>query len=675
MPIDSRVKTAADVVSALWRRMAAWRNSLLGGALVLSLMGVSVTPFWRGIELKGFDLLSVITAPEKSTLPIVLVGIDDASLAELKLRWPWPRSMHARLTDALKQAGAAVIVFDVVFEYPSEKSEDDALADAIRRAGNVVLAAGIVKQETAHGTSWTRQDPLPAFREAGGLAGLVNLEFDRDQVMRRIPDSAEALWRRIATRLQVALPEAVMPRPPQKGDLIRYLGPTGTFPRVSYYQALDPARNLPPGELANTVVIVGRDTRAASDIGSAQLDTFATPYTSFGGELMPGMEIHATILENALGGHAITPAPTAANLGLLIVTSLLALVAMRSFRPLVTGLVALLLTVVLALAAWGLFVYSHVWLAVGMPIVGIGSAYVMQSLLAFMVERHRRLEVKRMFSRYVPTEVVEELAAHPERLTLGGEHRELTIMFTDLANFTTISERIEPKQAAALLNRYLTDMNEIIFRHAGTVVNIMGDGIMAFWNAPLKNPAHAINAVRAAVDMQSAMHALRAKLLADGLAPVHMRIGINTGIALLGNMGSDYGRIIYTAIGDTVNLAARLEGANKLYGTDILLSGETTKQLDGTILLRWVDLVRVKGKSQAVEVLTPCANASLVAMSDAAIDAYRRRDWDAAHALWKKVLDIAPGDTLAPLYLEWIDAYRKAPPPDDWDGSSSLDSK
>jgi len=356
-------------------------------------------------------------------------------------------------------------------------------------------------------------------------------------------------------------------------------------------------------------------------------------------------------------------------------TTILAVLAMRRFRPVVSGLFAALLAILLAGFAWVLFTHANIWLPVAMSLVSVASVYVLQSLLAFMVERHQRLEVKRMFSRYVPTEVVEELAAHPERLTLGGEHRELTIMFTDLANFTTMAEGMDPKAAANLLNRYLTEMNEIIFRYGGTVVNIMGDGIMAFWNAPLENPAHAPNAVRSAIDMQTMMHTFRAKIIADGYAPISMRIGIHTGVALLGNMGSEIGRLTYTAIGDTTNLAARLEGANKAYGTDILLSGETARKLDGSILLRRIDLVRVKGKTQAVEVLTPCNNANLVAMSDAAIQAYRQRNWDASRALWQSVLNAAPDDSIAPMYLQWIDAYRKNPPPEDWDGSSALDTK
>ena len=249
------MNTVTAVAIGLRRSFTAWRKPALAALLVLVLTGLSVTPFWQAIELKGFDFLTVLTAPKKSALPIVMVGIDDVSLAELKQRWPWPRSLHARLIDALNAAGAAVIVFDVVFDYPTLKAEDDMLAQAIQRAGNVVLAAGLVKQETAYGTAWLRQDPLSIFLDVGAEVGLVNLAFDRDQVMRRIPDSADAFWRKIAARLHTVMPDAPLAMEPGDSAMIRYLGPSGTYPRISFYKALDAARYLPTGEIANADLV------------------------------------------------------------------------------------------------------------------------------------------------------------------------------------------------------------------------------------------------------------------------------------------------------------------------------------------------------------------------------------------------------------------------------------
>lgn len=219
--------------------------------------------------------------------------------------------------------------------------------------------------------------------------GLANLLYDRDQALRRIPDNDDAFWRRVVARLRQQLPGANFAAPPPEGALIRYAGSPGTYPRISFYQALEPQRYLPEGELAGALVIIGRDTRSAADSGAAQVDTFATPFTQAGHAHMVGMEIHANVFKNVLSGKAI--------------------------RPLSAG-------------------------------AGVAVA-------AYMAERKQRLLIKQMFSRYVPEALVEQLAAHPERLTLSGEHRELTLLFTDLAGLTTLSESLTPQQTAELVNR------------------------------------------------------------------------------------------------------------------------------------------------------------------------------------------------------------------------------
>lgn len=387
------------------------------------------------------------------------------------------------------------------------------------------------------------------------------------------------------------------------------------------------------------------------------------------------MELHANILENVLAGQSVNPAPGWAGNVLLGLAMLLAAPAMRRFRPVISALAAGAFMATVAGLAWALFVHANVWLPVGITLLGVAMLYVAQAIAAFIMEREQRLMVKRMFSRYVPEAVVEQLAAHPELLKLGGEHREVTLMFTDLAGFTTLAEKLEPKRAAELLNRYLTAMNQVIFRYGGTIDKFIGDAIMAFWNAPLADPAHALDAVRAACDMQAAMAGLNTQLVADGLPRLGMRIGVHTGVALVGNMGYEIGRLNYTAVGDAVNLASRLEGANKAYGTNILLSVACADKLGGQIPLRRVDLVRAKGKNEAVEVLTPCADQALVEASDAAVLAFRRAQWDGAATLWRDVLKIAQDDALAQLYLRRIEAFRANPPPDDWDGSVALDSK
>jgi adenylate cyclase len=280
--------------------------------------------------------------------------------------------------------------------------------------------------------------------------------------------------------------------------------------------------------------------------------------------------------------------------------------------------------------------------------------------VAFLAERRRRDEMRRAFALYVSPEVVDHVMADPERLKLGGERREITALFSDLQGFTTLSERLDAEQVARILNMHFTRATAIIKRHGGSVNRFMGDGIMATWGAPLDDPEQAVHACRAACEVQEDMNALRARLAADGLPPIHLRIGLHTSVAVVGNLGSS-DRFDYTAIGDGVNLAARLEGVNKLYGTGILVSGETVGRLRGAVPMRSVDRVIVKGKTEAVEIFTPCADPAVVEVNARAIAAWRERRWDDAEALWKQVAALHPDDSIARIYLERIVAARVAP--------------
>jgi adenylate cyclase len=284
----------------------------------------------------------------------------------------------------------------------------------------------------------------------------------------------------------------------------------------------------------------------------------------------------------------------------------------------------------------------------------------------------RRREITRVFSLYVTPQVVDYMIAHPERINLGGERREITLMFTDLKGFTTISEKHTPEQVTHLINRHFTAMTDIVLEHEGTVVQFVGDAIMAFWGAPLDDADHAHRAVAAAVAMQNGMAALRAEFAKEGLPAIHMRIGIHTGSVLVGNLGSAK-RFGYTAVGDDVNLAARLEGINKLYGTGIMVSGETARRIEGRVALRPVDRVIVKGKSQAIDVFTPCDDTKVVELTRDAISLFRGREWDAAEARLRDLLALVPEDGIAALYLERIAAFRIAPPAAQWEGSVELD--
>jgi adenylate cyclase len=635
---------------------------------------LSATAQWERLETKGFDELAIFTAPNRSAFPITIVGIDEASFHELGLQWPWPRSLHAELIDRLTKAGASVIAMDVVFAEPSGfgNKDDQRLADAIRRSGNVVLAADQFYTESAGVKQWLRVDPLPMFTGAGGQTGLASIALDRDLVVRALPDSQDALWRAIVRRLMQQHAEISPNLAIKPGSMIRYAGADHTFPYVSYHEVVKPTGSIPDDFFKDQIVIVGRDSKAAADIGMAQADMFATPFAAHGRYLVPGAEIHANILETVLAGQAITPVPITARLALLAAAALGSALLMRRWRPVLSALAGVASMALVVLLDWYLFLNWQLWLPAFSTLAAVPAMYVSLGGLSFLREQARKREVTQAFSLYVTPQVVDQLLAHPEQLKLGGERREVTFMFTDLAGFTTFSEALSAERVVYLLNRHFTDMTDIVLKHDGTVARFIGDAIMAFWGAPLDDDKQALHAVTAAIEMQEGMQRLREEFVAEGLPAIHMRIGIQSGSAILGNLGSAR-RFDYTAIGDDVNLAARLEGINKLYGTGIMVGDATARQVAADIPLRRVDRVIVKGKSQPVEVFTPCADPEIIRLNDEAIQLFRTQQWDASEQLWKELSERQTGDDIAQLYLERIAEFRAAPPAAKWDGAVALD--
>lgn len=649
------------------------RTAIFGVALLLAVLGglLPLSRFWQEAEARGYDLLTVLTAPEKSALPITIIGIDEASFAHLGQRWPWSRRLHAKLIDRLSASGAAVIAFDVIFSEPATPAEDAAMADAIRRAGNVVLASDYVYQETAAARQWLRVDPLPGFIQAGAMAGLAGATIDRDTILRRFPLFEDALWRSTIQTLQRTRPGLIGEVSVAPEARIRHLGPPHTFPYVPYYKVIEDDDSVPPGFFQDQIVLVGRDLRASPEVGMAQADMFATPFLVRTGQLIPGVEAHATLIENALTGQIVYPAGNGPALLALLAALGLALPAMLRFHPLGSGLWAGALAAAAAAASYWLFGSRHLWLPVANVLLVLLLFYLTVGLWSYLAERRRATNIKSAFSKYVSHDVVEQMIAQPDRLRLGGERRELTLLFSDLQGFTSLSEKLPPDAVASLVNLYLTEMTRVIMAERGTVDKFIGDSVMAFWGAPLDDADHALHAVRAAIAMQGAIDRLQPRFMQLGVSEVRQRIGLHTGEAIVGNMGSDE-RFDYTALGDTVNLASRLEGANKAYSTKILLSETTARAVAGQIGLRIVDRVRVKGKQHSIDIYTTCDDAHLGALTESAFAAYRRGDWETARGAWREVAAYREDDVLAPVFLKRIDSLERQAG-GEWDGVTALE--
>jgi len=670
--INSQMKVTALFFAKA--KLSLTAPTLIAAFWLIVVVLMSFTVVWQQVELKLLDRLMVLTAPNKSNYPITIVGIDAESFAKLGLQWPWPRSLHADLLDRLSADGAAVVAFDVLFSEPSGRGpEDDQLfAQSIKRSGHVVLAADRIYRETGATSEWQRLDPLPLFLQAGAQIGLATVPLDQDLVVRQVPDSSEALWRTTVLRLIQEHPELAPNLSSEAGSYIRYVGSDHTFPYVSYHEIVQPDGSLPTGYFKDQVVLIGLAARASPNAQSAQADLFHTPFLANTGGLMPGAEVHANLVETALARNAIKRLPDVALLLLVSMTVATSAWVMRNWRPVRSALASVFLMLVIVGGAWASLQRLNLWVPSVAMLAAVLLIYLSLGGRSYMIELARRAEITRAFSLYVTPQVVAYMIAHPEQMKLGGERRNITLMFTDLAGFTSISEAHSAERVTYLLNRHFTDMTDIVLEHHGTVVTFIGDAIMAMWGAPLVDDEQAYRAVSSAIAMQKCMSLMRESFAKEGLPPIHMRVGIHSGSAVVGNLGSAK-RFDYTAIGDDVNLAARLEGTNKVYGTNILVSLDTVMLIGGRIPFRPVDRVIVKGKSQAIEVFTPCEDAQVIELTERGIDFFRSQQWDAAQAVLDELNALVPGDEIVKLYRKRIDEFRSAPPGENWTGAISLD--
>jgi adenylate cyclase len=642
----------------------------LGAALavVAASAALYAAHVWESLDNLLFDSFTVLGAPGlRVSSPVMIVGIDEPSFSEVGLRWPWPRELHAKLVTELTRAGVSVIAFDVLFSEPSDELGDARLAEAIRASGRVVLAGDVALQSTEHMRGLQRIEPLPAFREAGARTGIASIEVGRDQVVRQFPQDPESFWRVAAERHGTPFAS------PGPGALLRYSGGED-IGYVSYYQALDAARLLPEAALRGKIALVGLALKTSPDPLRRASDTYATPFLRFSKLYAPGVEIQGQFVAAALAGHAIRPLAPAWAIALSALALALGILGMRQWRVVRCTLLALGFAAVLIAASFLLFDRFFLWLPVALPVGVMLGLYAARATTAYLDEIRRKLEIRRAFEFYVAPAVVAQMTSHPERLVLGGERRELTVMFTDLAGFTSISEGMAPEGVARILNEHLTRMADIVLRFGGTIDKFIGDAVMAFWGAPLDDPAHARRAVEAAIEMQLEMARWHREAAGQIPPDLAMRIGINTGSVVVGNLGSR-NRFDYTVIGDAVNLASRLEAVNKIYGTEILLTGATASRAGDGIAFRHVDRIRVKGKQDAIEVFTPAGAVALGGEDEAAIAAYRAADWDRAESLWRAVLARVPGDGIASTYLERIAGYRREGVAAGWDATFTLDSK
>ncbi len=561
------------------------------------------TRLGEDLERKGLDILFLLRGPLNKTPPIVIVSIDDSSFDQLKLQWPWPRSLHALLVDILTEEGASVIGFDVLFFDPSNPADDGAFKEAIRRSGRVVLAGDVEKVKEKGFGRITIHKPLKMFRKVARAWGLTSVFPDSDNVIREgyVTWNGYHSFDYVVAKLYAESKGRRLKEPPGDFFFINYVGPPRSIPTVSYYQALNPDKFLPKGLFKGKIVLVGRAPGGALALFGEGVDTFFSPYSRFSTERMPGVEIHANAVKTIIDGDYIKRVRNERLWFVWLFFGALS-AALVFARPIFVILIALLLGAASTYTSLHFF-YSNLWLPLS-SLLGSSLLMLIGSISSgYAITFSERRFIKKAFSMYLPPSVVREILKDPSQIALKGELKEATVLFTDLAGFTSISEKMNPEELVSVLNRYFDRATRIVVDEGGIVDKYIGDAVMAVWGVPLPQEDHALRAVRAGIKMVKAIEELSEELVKEGYPPLRIRVGIASGLVVAGNIGSTL-QYNYTVIGDTVNLASRLESMNKETKTSILFSESTASGLDGSIPIEEVGFVKVRGKEKPVKVYT-----------------------------------------------------------------------
>jgi len=628
------------------RKIELLAYAVICGAVILSVTLLERAEIFKKAELSTQDIRFRIRGPEEPCGDIAIVAIDPQTLDQLGLVGVPPRTFHVKLLENLYTAGAKAVMLDILFlTYTGEpgkgslavrpSAEDSLLSEALFRHPETIIARKqAVGMERATNIS-VGEPPLPMelFQYRGQLA-FVDMYHDPDSFVRRTklisndcpPEEgwnysfalraamyvlgADTAWVDGKTRtLRIAGLSA--PLDADSAMVINYCQDEKTYAEsggyYSYEQVLDDESDsglkalMEAGAFKDKVVLVGATYPESKD-------TEITPFY-LGSRLyskaeypMYGVHVHKNIASTIIGGRFIKPAGFRDTFLLIVFMGAAATLVNYRFK----GFGGIFLTIGLIAAYTLLAVMLFLEKRLLVPVVAPAFATVPLSYASavtynFLTERRQKLMIKGAFSHYVPGKVVNELLRNPDLLRLGGEERVMSVIFSDVAGFTSISERLTPTRLVALLNEYLTAMTDIVHFHDGIIDKYEGDAIMAEFGAPLPDPDHARKACLAALDMQRKLVELRSKWKEEGKPELYARVGINSGSMVIGNMGS---REIfdYTVMGDNVNLCARLEGANKIYGTSIMCS-EATRQMAGDDLVtRELDIIRVKGKTEGVRI-------------------------------------------------------------------------
>lgn len=693
-------------------------KDLINKRLIFVLFGIiaAICAFWlykqaspafQQQDFRMKDARFRVRGPVKPDSAVVVVAIDHKSIKELG-RWPWSREVTAQLIENLAvYYRTKVTALDIVFSETQSPAADRALADAIRKSGNVVIGyffrdeQGQLTEESRAQLESSRMKlvriaegvesiPIPEYAGvdlniptigAGARDfGFFNARHDADGLYRRAlllllyngeiyqSLAMKALLHYFDTEIMLdvkpwgvdslQLGELRIPAREDGTMVLNFYGGTGSFTTLSAADII--AKRLPQDVLQGKIAFVG-----ATEIGI--YDLRATPFEA----TLPGVEIHATMLANALERRFLKydSVTQMMEIACIIILPLLLGSALAFAPGTFVGLgIMSLMTGTFFVFNYAMFANAFRDITLLYPLLGIAVTYLGSEAWRNLVVERKGRQLKKAFSSYVSPDLVRQIEKDPDKLVLGGEQREISILFSDIRSFTTVSESLTPSELVTLLNQYLSPMTRIVLEERGTLDKFIGDAIMALFNAPLDVPDHATRACSAAIRMMDELARLNQGFSANGMNTLDIGIGVNTGLAVVGNMGADI-RFDYTAIGDSVNLASRLEGQNKYYGSHILVSGDTRRQVDDDrFTFRELDRVRVKGKQQPIVMYELMVNnREIVPVFEEALARYRQRDFEGAKLLFDRLAN-DNNDGPSRLYVQRCRDYLAVAPPPDWDG-------
>jgi adenylate cyclase len=589
------------------------RLLLIGTAVLLLLLELIAllpkltTPLER-VELSMRDTLMHIRGKRPPSGQIVIVAVDDASFTQTEYQWPWPRSYLAKIVNQVNADGAHLVGLDILlFEEGYDVGGDDALAAALKESPHSV---SVMQIYTPPGkTSPTLELPLPAYGNTLGGVGITEVTADEDAIVRglhayrKYEQVTYYNWAFVTAALALGVDPPFIQNAttlvfdgktvPLSGGklLVNFAGPAGTYPTHS---AADVAEGLvDPSVFRDKIVLIGATTLTLHDV-------FPTPFSA--SEQTPGVEIIANAIDTILSGNYLRVAPPWVNLLLIVVMAVLAWVISRTRRPALTIILMSIGMIAYAVIVYFAFANERLYLPLTSPELMLFLGVVLPTLEQAVSQELEKRRVRGMFTRFISPEMVDQLLATRDINSLN-KRANLTIFFSDIRGFTTLSEKLTPDKVIALLNPYLEVMTDVIHKHGGTVDKYVGDAIVAFFGEPVPYADHALRAARAALDMRAALVELKERWRTEGILPERFEIGIglNSGDAFVGLLGSAQ-RINYTIIGDNVNLASRLQELTKTYAWPIIISEATANAIKDEFDVEFIEATTIRGKTEPVKI-------------------------------------------------------------------------